>query len=88
MKKMKKMKNNKTITSFHQLELYKERLKGEIARKELEIQYNYGDLTESMTPPNVKNAFVELLMNRPDIPIKIGWTLFSLIRKRRSRKKR
>ena len=73
------MKMHSNIRNFQDLEVYKAGLKGEIGKKELEIGHRYRDLREALVPSNINNFLIDSILNRPDILLKAGLAVYSLL---------
>ena len=82
------MKQHNNIASFHDVEVYKVRIKGEIGRKELEIGHRYRDFKEALVPANINSFLVDTILSRPDILLKAGLTLYSLFSSTKAKKPR
>ncbi|MDX2443173.1 MAG: hypothetical protein QNK30_05185 [Bacteroidales bacterium] len=84
---MKKRKKNKVINSFHDLRLAKEQARVDIIKNEYSIKDSHRNILASITPVNIFNSLIETLVSKPNVAIKAGFIIGSLIKGRHKNRK-
>jgi len=80
-----KRKKTRKINGYHDLKLAKEQIRVEIVKNEYSIRDSHKNILTSLTPVNIFNSLIETVINRPNIAVKTGFIIASLL-KSQSRK--
>ena len=87
MKRMSKRKKRK-IKSFQDLKLAKEQVRVEIIKNEYAIKDSQKDIISSLTPGKIFNSLIETIVTKPNIAIKAGYFVGSLLKARSKKNKK
>ena len=83
---MKRRKNRK-INGYHDLKLAKEQIRVEILKNEYSIRDAHQNILTSLTPVNIFNSLIETVISKPNIAIKTGFIIASLLKSRSGKNK-
>jgi len=82
------MKKSERIININDLKLVRERIRSKIIKEEYAIRDSYHNLLDSVTPATILDQFFDSILNRPDLAVKIGFIIVSLLTKKRAKKKK
>lgn len=74
--------------TFDEIRLKKERIKNRILRKEYEIRDLNRSMSANLTLPRIRNQAIDFIIQRPDLMIKAGFIVFSIVQQIRKRRNR
>lgn len=82
-----KRKKTRKINGYHDLKLVKEQIRVEIVKNEYSIRDSHKNILTSLTPVNIFNSLIETVISRPNIAVKTGFVIASLLKSRSGKNK-
>lgn len=68
------------MNAHERLVIRKERVRNMILLKEYEIKDSIKELSASLSPGSLRHEATQLMLNRPDLVIKVGYGIYKVVK--------